>query len=163
MENNINKFLRRYDWNNDILDASEVFKDEELYDLYYQAAEKELEDDEDADADTVTEAASNIIGLYAVPTNSMLYALLLAWYGSEEELQKHVRSCFYRNMYVSENATERTELMFFVTGCGYDIMDADLLGGNCNGETKRAFNSFVDSLMFDGTAQPYTGHEKEAY
>ena len=41
--------------------------------------------------------------------------------------------------------------------------DADLLGGNCNGETKRAFNSFVDSLKFDGTAQPYTGHEKEAY
>ena len=163
MKNNINKFLRRYDWSSDVLDASEVFKDEELYDLYYQAAEKELEGDENADADAVTEAASNIIGLYAVRTDSMLYALLLAWYGSEENLQEHVRSCFYRNMYMSKNATERTELMFFVTGCGYDIMDADLLGGNCNGETKRAFNNYVDSLKFDGTAQPYTGHEKEAY
>lgn len=153
-------YLTNYDWSNDILDADDVFDDETADELRYQAAEIEAEDDPDIDVET---EVGNIIHLWAVPTDSMLYAMLLFWYGSEDKLQKHVRTCFYTNKYLSENAGEKTRLMCFTTGCGYDIMDADLLGGNANGLTKRAFNRFVDSLMLGSDAKPYTGKEANEY
>lgn len=145
-----------YDWNNDLYyvtgalssdDCLEITQ-ERVDDLAYRAAEiivdENLADDLDYYScdrfaavrseyeDFLSGGAST---LWAIPLDSELYSLLVKWYDNDEDVLAHsVRSFF-----------EDDDNMYFVTGCGYDIMSADLLGGNADGIARRDFDGFVDS------------------
>lgn len=119
-----------YNWRDDI---DEVENIEENDELVYAFAENLIETDPDyANYDDPWELISDIISIWKIEKRSRLYDYLLKWYGSEENMKKHIRS-FY----------ETNNAIYFETGCGYSIFDADLLGGNADGETARAFDTFV--------------------
>ena len=126
-----------YNWRDDIEDMTED-NSEESYELFYRVAENMVDKDEygeyaDRDRDEcISEEASNIIGLWKISKRSRLYKYLLKWYGSEEKLLDNVR-----------DVLDTPNAIYFVTGCGYSIFDADLLGGNANGEKAREFDQFV--------------------
>ena len=119
-----------YNWRDDI---DEVENIEENDELVYDFAEHLMETDpEYADYDDPWKIISNIICIWKINKRSRLYDYLIKWYGSEEEMKKHIRS-FY----------ETNDAIYFETGCGYSIFDADLLGGNADGTTADEFSRFV--------------------
>lgn len=119
-----------YNWKDDI---EEVENTEANDDLVYAFAENLMENDPDyAEYDDPWEIISNIISIWKINKRSRLYDYLIKWYGSEEEMKKHVRS-FY----------ETNDAIYFETGTGYSIFDADLLGGNADGRTADEFGRFV--------------------
>lgn len=137
-----------YNWREDILDVADqrnnpswapTWDDEERDALFYRAGQAAAEDNGAEyyggaiDEDDIWDEASNVIGLYAISFESVLYELLLAWHGSRDQrISEAVRDYF-----------EDDQFMYFVTGAQYDVFDQDLLGGNGNGETKAAFEEFV--------------------
>lgn len=72
--------------------------------------------------------------LWAVPKDTKLYNLLVEWNdGSEDALVESVSYGF-----------EDDENLYFASGCGYDVMSQDLLGGTMDGQAHRDFDKFVD-------------------
>lgn len=124
-----------YNWRNDINDVTER-NDESSDELFYAVAENIMENhpEDYPEATDPLEIVSDIIGLWEIPKDTQLYDYLLKWYGSKEEMEKHVRDYY-----------ETSDAIYFVTGCNYSIFDADLLGGNADGETARAFDKFVEN------------------
>lgn len=119
-----------YNWRDDI---EEVEDTEENDELVYAFAENLIETDPDyADYDDPWQIISNIISVWKIPKKSRLYDYLLKWYGSESNMKNNIRS-FY----------ETNDAIYFETGCGYSIFDADLLGGNADGTTADEFSRFV--------------------
>lgn len=119
-----------YNWQDDI---DEVENTEENDELVYAFAENLMETDPDySNYDDPWEIISNIIAIWKIEKRSRLYDYLIKWYGSEEEMKKHIRS-FY----------ETNNAIYFETGVGYSIFDADLLGGNADGRTVEKFSKFV--------------------
>ena len=119
-----------YNWRDDI---EEVEDTEENDELVYAFAENLIETDPDyADYDDPWQIISNIISIWKIPKKSRLYDYLLKWYGSESNMKNNIRS-FY----------ETNDAIYFETGCGYSIFDADLLGGNADGTTADEFSRFV--------------------
>lgn len=73
---------------------------------------------------------SNIISIWGLPTNSFLYQALITYFDGHDNLLKHMRTPVeddYDNM------------IWFVSGYGYDIISADLLGGSADGIAKKEF------------------------
>lgn len=119
-----------YNWRDDI---EEVEDTEENDELVYAFAENLIETDPDyADYDDPWQIISNIISIWKISKKSRLYDYLLKWYGSESNMKNNIRS-FY----------ETNDAIYFETGCGYSIFDADLLGGNADGTTADEFSRFV--------------------
>lgn len=120
-----------YNWRDDV---EEVEATEENDDIWYAVAENMCEKGENEGyGSDPYEVMSNIISLWKISKRSRLYKYLLKWYGSEEKLMDKVRDVY-----------ETNDAIYFVTGCGYSIFDADLLGGNADGNTAREFDKFVD-------------------
>ena len=120
-----------YNWKDDIED---VEASEENDDIWYAVAENMCETgNNDGYGSDPYEVMSNIINLFKISKRSRLYKYLLKWYGSEEKLKSEVRDIY-----------ETNDAIYFTTGCGYAIFDADLLGGNADGNTEREFNKFVE-------------------
>ena len=120
-----------YNWKDDIEDVEAT---EENDDIWYAVAENMCETgNSDGYGSDPYEVMSNIINLFKISKRSRLYKYLLKWYGSEEKLQSEVRDIY-----------ETNDAIYFTTGCGYAIFDADLLGGNADGNTEREFNKFVE-------------------
>lgn len=146
-----------YNWKDDVEDIEAT---EENDDLWYAVAENIVDKDEygeykDRDRDdSIYEVMSNIINLFKISKRSRLYKYLLKWYGSEEELLKKVRDVY-----------ETNDAIYFVTGSGYSLFDADLLGGNADGETEREFNKFVDKEegLNEGALEPEYSGRKSFY
>lgn len=127
-----------YDWTDSVHDAlRELDGTDELYGLLYKAAGRIVEDNGDGYYDVdrdeaIDEEAADIIGLWYIDEDSRLYHALEDWYGERgEDMAESVRDAF-----------EDRGRLFFVTGVGYAIFDADLLGGNGDGETRREFDRF---------------------
>ncbi len=120
-----------YNWRDDIEDIEAT---EENDDIWWAVAEHMCEtgNNEGYGSDP-GEVMSNIINLFKIPKRSRLYKYLLKWYGSEEKLMDNVRDVY-----------ETNDAIYFTTGAGYSIFDADLLGGNADGQTEREFEKFVD-------------------
>ena len=118
-----------YNWKDDVEDVEATEAND---DIWYAVAENMCEKEPDEYGEDPYEVMSNIINLFKVSKRSRLYKYLLKWYGSEEKLLDNVRDVY-----------ETNDAIYFVTGCGYAIFDADLLGGNADGETERKFNDFV--------------------
>ena len=124
--------VQNYNWRDDI---QEVENTEENDELVYTFAQNLIDTDPDyADYSDPWEIASNIIFIWKIDKDSKLYDYLLKWYGSESNMKKNIRS-FY----------ETSDAIYFETGSGYSIFDADLLGGNADGRTADEFSKFVDN------------------
>lgn len=128
-----------YDWREDIIDIVDDLDipSDTKDDLFYRAAERIVVENGidyyDGDtSDAVMEEMSSIIGLFAVPQDTVLYDLVMEWHGGYDNMMENVRNCF-----------EDNENLYFVTGTGYSLFDADLLGGSGNGETVARFDEFV--------------------
>lgn len=126
VKNNLKESDYRYDWKKDIKDM------EGNDDIYYSYAENMAEQYPEQYGGDVDSVLQQLICVWKIDKNSKLYDLLLEWYGSEEKLLQEVR-----------NVWDTDDAIYFETGIGYSIFDADLLGGNADGETERKFDSFV--------------------
>ena len=131
-----------YIWVDDIEDAYEMLDNESAYEICDEIARKYLIEeegwDEDADGfdDAVAEEA-DYIGLYRIRIGGALYSLLRQWYEQQgKDMTKEVRG-YYEDYY--------GDYMYYVTGCGYDTISADLLGGSADGQARREFEEFVRS------------------
>lgn len=118
-----------YYWEDDIL---EVEGGEANDDIWYAVAENIQQNDPDYSDWDVYDIMSDIISIWKIEKRSRLYDYLLKWYGSEENLLANVR-----DVLDTDNA------IYFVTGCGYSIWSADLLGGKADGVAKRDFEQFI--------------------
>ena len=141
-----------YNWKDDIEDIEAT---EENDDIWYAVAENMCEtgNNEGYGSDPY-EVMSNIINLFKISKRSRLYKYLLKWYGSEEKMLEKVRDVY-----------ETNDAIYFTTGSGYAIFDADLLGGNADGETEREFNKFVDKEegLNEGALEPEYSGRKSFY
>lgn len=113
---------------------------EEFDSIYWQLAEKEVdisdlnEEDEDYDTlvqDRITDA--DIISVWQIKNDSLLMKALIEYFGGFYEALEHIRSAVLFNGDV-----------YFVTGCGYDFISSDLLGGNSDGKKKQEFLDFIN-------------------
>lgn len=136
-----------YNWRDDIYDVIEndLRDREECDELFFEAAKKIVEDNLEDDPDyyndpddAVYEEASDIIHLWAIPFYSTLYDLLVDFLGGEDAVLENARNSFTDNDY-----------LYFVSGTGYDIMSADLLGGKADGIASREFDDFVRAADAD--------------
>lgn len=120
-----------YNWKEDIDDIEATPEND---DIWYAVAEHMCEtgNNEGYGSDPY-EVMSNIINLFKISKRSRLYKYLLKWYGSEEKMLENVRDVY-----------ETADAIYFTTGSGYSIFDADLLGGNADGTTEKKFDQFVD-------------------
>lgn len=119
-----------YNWRDDIEELENTEANDELA---YAFAENLIETDPDyANYDDPWDVLSQIIYIWKIAKRSRLYDFLLKWYGSEEEMKKHIRS-FY----------ETSDAIYFETGAGYSFFSADLLGGTADGNAAREFDDFV--------------------
>lgn len=118
-------------------------KDED--DIVYLIAEKyykgmttddlEMEGiDVDEMPDLMYEYIYSIINVGKFNKESLLANALRIWYGSYEDMLDNIR-----------NGVEYDDYYYFETGCGYNIIDADLLGGNGNGETVKEFLEMLNN------------------
>ena len=112
------------------VDLSDYSFYEENFNLLYELASKEAYSDSE---EAIEEALSNIISVYRIHLDSLLYKALLDWYGEFATLEESVRSCTLDGDYI-----------YFVAGCGYDIISADLLGGSADGKAKKDFIEFLN-------------------
>ena len=129
-----------YIWVDEIEDAYEVLPGEEVAEICYEIAKKEVlaegeYSEDDPEFEDVVLEESDYIGVYRIRTSSALYNLLCEWYEQQgRDITQEVRG-YYEDYY--------GDYMYYVTGCGYDILSADLLGGSANGEARREFDAFV--------------------
>lgn len=70
--------------------------------------------------------------LWAIPMDSYLYEMLQKWHGGHSNMMGAVRGAF-----------EQDNMFYFCTGCGYDVMSADLLGGTADGQAAREFDAWI--------------------
>lgn len=109
---------------------------EENYDIFQQLASNEMEDTEDKENEfDVLDTLENIIFIGSISKNSLLYSALVKWYEYKgKNMKKSIRS------FVEDN-----DNIYYVTGCGYDTIDSDLLGGKADGETRKEFLQWINS------------------
>lgn len=119
-----------YNWKDDIQEVPD-YEDDIWYDVAENMIASNQKEYEDYD---VWDIVSDIINLWKIEKRSRLYDYLLKWYGSEAELLNNVRDVY-----------NTRDAIYFVTGCGYSIWSADLLGGSADGRAEREFDRFVDN------------------
>ena len=119
-----------YNWKDDIQEVPD-YEDDIWYDVAENMIASNQKEYEDYD---VWDIVSDIINLWKIEKRSRLYDYLLKWYGSETELLNNVRDVY-----------NTRDAIYFVTGCGYSIWSADLLGGSADGRAEREFDRFVDN------------------
>ena len=105
--------------------------------ILYELAEKEIIDEKDDYEDEcdwqdrVSDEASDIIRVVRFDGDGLLALALYNYYGGHENMINSIRSCvdnYIRDGYV-----------YYVTGVGYDTINADLLNGNMDGRAKYEF------------------------
>jgi len=110
-----------YDWKHDVEDCENVLDRDEYDEIAYCLVEQHP-DEED------------FINLFRISIYSALYELLEQWYEEQgKDLEDEIRGYFEYGDYV-----------YFVTGSGYSIYSADLLGGSADGRAEREFDEFVE-------------------
>lgn len=89
---------------------------------------------ERANDDAVFETLENIIFIGSISKNSLLYSALVKWYEyKKKDMKEEIRS------YVEDN-----DNIYYVTGCGYDTISADLLGGSADGVARKEFLQWIN-------------------
>ena len=112
-----------YDWRTDVEDCDEVLDRDEFGEVAYNLVE--IHPDEE-----------DFINLFRISTDSALYSLLQDWYEQQGlDMEYSIRG-YYEDEY--------NGYVYFVTGSGYSIYSADLLGGSADGRAEREFDKFVE-------------------
>lgn len=131
-----------YDWRKDINYADEMLSSDETYNIRHQIAYNALlkdgwnEDDPEFEG-VLYDEIDSYAKLFCIRTNSALYSLLEQWYKDQNlDMTENIRN-YYEDAYGN--------YIYFTAGGGYEIFDADLLGGDGSGITQNAFDDFVDS------------------
>lgn len=139
-----------WDWTDDVVDVQDCrdIDEDRKFDYYDMAGRRIFEqngpeyygidpDDEEAKQDAISEEASNIIHLWRIRTDSKAYGYIAKWYEHiGKDMDESIRDCFYAD-----------GSLFFVTGVGYAIFSADLLGGGSDGRARSEFDEFVRNEM----------------
>lgn len=117
------------------------------YGILYQLAEKELDANKDYEneseyEDAVNEEISNMISINRISQDSMLYQALIKWHNRKDE------NSYPLNLKVLENVRSAVldgGYLYYVTGCGYDTISSDLLGGSADGQAKKEFLNWINN------------------
>lgn len=122
-----------YDWKAEIAseDVSDVLSDEELYQKLYNKIQKNYRCDDEDMADEM----NAIISIKSIPMSSYLFSCLEDW---TEQQGSSIEE-------VARNAVKHNNKLYWTTGCGYDTIDADLLGGGGDGGAVKEFSEFIQS------------------
>ena len=76
----------------------------------------------------------SVINVGKFHKESLLANALRIWYGSYEDMLDNIR-----------NGVEYDDYYYFETGCGYNIIDSDLLGGNGDGKAVKKFLEILNN------------------
>lgn len=120
---------------------------EENYQVLYQLAQKELNINKDECSeqeydDMINDEINQLISVKMIHKEGLLYHALLKWYNRNEDHNLNGYS-----LKVLENvrsAVLEGDYLYYVTGCGYDTISSDLLGGSADGEAKYEFLKWIN-------------------
>lgn len=107
--------------------------DEEAYCELLSGLEESLEKtkEEDEESCVWNEFASGLT-FNLINVDGVLYQALLKYYGSQKELLNRVRGAVFIDIDIER-------FLIWQCGCGYNVIDADLLDGDGSGETIKKF------------------------
>lgn len=125
----------------DVLADIEHSNDEALEDDWNELSEEQQEDidvvtDDDVE-ERINESYAETIYLGVIVKDSLLYRSLVQYF-------KEVKDWNHDEMKDRMFFTEDENNLYLTTGCFYDIIDEDLLGGNGSGETKKQFLAWLN-------------------
>jgi len=120
---------------------------EESYHVLLELAEKELDINkenysENEFYDMIDDKISDINVVNRIPQDGILYQALTKWHNRNDV------NSYPLNLKVLENVRSAVldgGYLYYVTGCGYDTISSDLLGGNADGETKKEFLNWINN------------------
>ena len=97
-------------------------------------AHKEMDQEDIDNEDAVFETLESIIFIGSISKKGLLYDALVQWYKyKDKNMKKSIRS------FVEDN-----DNIYYVTGCGYNTIDADLLGGKGDGMARKEFMQWIN-------------------
>lgn len=145
-------FIIGYDIFNEIQDVSKKLLDDELESYYHISralAEKELDDsvenyqDEDDYNEAVDSELNNIININRISTEGLLYRALMKFFNKDKTHNLNgYQLAFHDNV---RSVVFDGDYMYWVTGCGYDTISSDLLGGDADGTKRLEFLEWLNS------------------
>jgi len=123
---------------------------ESFYHILYKLAENNLNfsiEEKENMSDNELESAidremDEIISVYRISKDGLLYQALLKWHNRNENHNLNEYS-----LKVLENVRSAVlddDYLYYVTGCGYDTISADLLGGTADGQAKYDFLKWIN-------------------
>ena len=123
---------------------------ESYYHIMYELAENELDlspDEKENMSDNELENLINseineIVSINRISKDGLLYQALLKWHNRNEDHNLNGYS-----LKVLENVRSVVlddDYLYYVTGCGYDTISADLLGGTADGQAKYDFLKWIN-------------------
>lgn len=126
----------------DILNDIERSDDEALEDDWDDLSEEQQEEvdlvtDDDVE-ERIAESYTETIYLGVIAKNSLLYHSLIKYF-------RDVKGWNYDEMKAKMFFTEDEDNLYLTTGCFYDIIDEDLLGGDGSGKTKKQFLDWLNA------------------
>lgn len=105
--------------------------------LFDNLALKEMgiENIDNTDEFEILDTLENIIFIGSISKKGLLYDAIVKWYGKRpaNHMKEIIRS------FVEDN-----DNIYYVSGCGYDTIDKDLLGGKADGVTKKEFMQWIN-------------------
>lgn len=122
---------------------------DEYYELLHQLGENELGeeiknyDSEEDYEQAVQEEMDVIICVKRISVDGILYNALLKWFNRNSKSNSNGYAIKVLNNVRS--AVIDGEYLYYVTGCGYDTIDNDLLNGNGSGHTRHEFLDWINS------------------
>ena len=122
---------------------------ESFYHIMYELAENELDlspDEKENMSHNELESAidremDEITSVYRISKDGLLYQALLKWHNRNENQNLNGHS-----LKVLENVRSAVlddDYLYYVTGCGYDTISSDLLGGTSDGQAKYDFLKWI--------------------
>lgn len=121
--------------------------DEMLEDDYDSLSEEEqakIDDDitivtdEDFGKRVLDSLNDDALFLGIIPKDTVLDRALISYF-------RRAKGLSYDEMLEKLGLVEDDDNLYFITGCGYDIVDSDLLGGDGSGKTKKQFLDWLNA------------------
>lgn len=117
------------------------------YGVLYQLAEKELNtnkedyENESEYEEAVDEEINNMISINRISQDGILYQALIKWHNRNDENSYPLHLKTLENV---RSAVLDGGYLYYVTGCGYDTISSDLLGGYADGKAKKEFLNWIN-------------------
>ena len=130
--------LNSNNWKQQVHDLEDFVSQEEADELIYQIAANELKrngvSDNDPNYQNKLFEEMDYINVFAIRKESQLYDALVDYYQDKNKsMEEGIRTFF-----------DDGSNIYFTSGLGYALYDADLLDGRGDGQTEKLFNTFLD-------------------